>query len=258
MKITTTTYFTEYLKKTAFDIEVIFNKIDFSDDAIDVEYRIQSSAVFSSNIEGNTIDLNSFMNTKMIAETFKPQKQIQEIEDLINAYSFAKENKLNEENLLKVHEILSDKLLLKGKRGKYRSNKMGVFDSGGLVYLAIEPEYVAKEMAIFFEDINKLLLKQLSIEQLFYHAALIHLKFVHIHPMWDGNGRTARLLEKWFLSKKINSRAWKIQSEKYYKENITTYYKAINLGVNYYELNYDNCLPFLLLLPKALYQEKIS
>jgi len=255
MRISDTTYFVEYLKKIGFDIETIFNKIDFSDDAIDIEYRIQSSAVFSSNIEGNTIDLNSFMNAKMTAETFKPQKQIQEIEDLISAYNFAKENDLNERNFLEAHKILSKNLLLKSKRGKYRSNKMGVFDNGGLVYLAIEPEYVAKEISAFFEDINELLLKEISIEQLFYHAALIHLKFVHIHPLWDGNGRTARLLEKWFLSKKINSRAWKIETEKYYKENINTYYKAINLGVNYYELNYNNCIPFLLLITKALQQE---
>jgi len=255
MRISDTTYFVEYLKKIGFDIETIFNKIDFSDDAIDIEYRIQSSAVFSSNIEGNTIDLNSFMNAKMTAETFKPQKQIQEIEDLISAYNFAKENDLNERNFLEAHKILSKNLLLKSKRGKYRSNKMGVFDNGGLVYLAIEPEYVAKEISAFFEDINELLLKEISIEQLFYHAALIHLKFVHIHPLWDGNGRTARLLDKWFLSKKIKSRAWKIETEKYYKENINTYYKAINLGANYYELNYNNCIPFLLLITKALQQE---
>lgn len=82
-----------------------------------------------------------------------------------------------------------------------------------------------------------------------------NLKFVHIHPFWDGNGRSARLLEKWFLSKQINGRAWKIQSEKYYKEHLANYYDTINLGVNYYELNYDNCIPFLMLLPLSLQQD---
>jgi len=78
------------------------------------------------------------------------------------------------------------------------------------------------------------------------------LVFAHIHPFHDGNGRAARILEKWFLASKLEDKAWLIQSEKYYKENIKEYYKNINLGVNFYELNYDKCLPFLLMLPKAL------
>lgn len=94
-----------------------------------------------------------------------------------------------------------------------------------------------------------------GIAERFYHAALIHLKFVHIHPLWDGNGRSARLLEKWLLSHSLNSRAWKIQSEKYYKEHLEEYYQTINLGVNYYELDYDKCLPFLLLLAKSLEED---
>ncbi|MCK4554164.1 Fic family protein, partial [Candidatus Parcubacteria bacterium] len=60
--------------------------------------------------------------------------------------------------------------------------------------------------------------------------------------------------EKWFLAEKLDKKSWLIQSEKYYKENLEQYYKNINLGVNYYELNYDQCLPFLLMLPKALQQ----
>ena len=256
MRVTDTKYFDAYKKKVGYDIQKLFDSIDFSDKKIDLDYRIKSSAVFSSNIEGNTVDLNSFMNSIIGKQNFKPKKQIQEIEDLIKAYEFAKNHPINEQNLLKTHQILSKKLLIKDKRGKYRNDRMGVFDSTGLVYLAIEPQFVEEKMKELFNDIAILLKKNLKTEALFYHASLIHLKFVHIHPFWDGNGRTARLLEKWFLSAKINSRAWKIQSEKYYKENLSNYYKAIHLGVNYYELNYDNSLPFLMLLVEALKEEK--
>lgn len=75
---------------------------------------------------------------------------------------------------------------------------------------------------------------------------------MHIRPFWDGNGRSARLLEKWFLSTSINSRAWRIPAEKYYKNHLDDYYASVNLGVNYYELDYGRCLPFLLQLPKAV------
>lgn len=66
-----------------------------------------------------------------------------------------------------------------------------------------------------------------------------------------GNGRIARLLEKWFLSMFIGEKAWIMKSEKYYKENRSYYYKHINLGVNYYEVNMDKCIPFLGMLAKA-------
>lgn len=92
----------------------------------------------------------------------------------------------------------------------------------------------------------------MPLEEVFYHASFIHLIFVHIHPFSDGNGRAARLLEKWFLAQKIGEIAWGIQSEKYYKEHQSEYYDNINLGVNYYELDYDRCIPFLLMLVSSV------
>ena len=255
MKILENTYLKEYKKAIDVDLPSLFDTIDFSNKKIDLSYRIKASAVFSSNIEGNTIDLNSYMNSTIGKQNFKPKKEIQEIEDLIKAYEFAKNNKLNEKNLLQAHKLLGSTILIKDKQGIYRNDKMGVFDNTGLVYLAIEPQFVEEKIKELFKDINTLQKKALSIEELFYYAALLHLKFVHIHPFWDGNGRTARLLEKWFLGEKINSRAWKIQSEKYYKEHLSDYYQYINLGVNYYELNYDKSIPFLTLLVNSLKDE---
>jgi Fic family protein len=90
------------------------------------------------------------------------------------------------------------------------------------------------------------------LEEIFYYASLIHLKFVHIHPFSDWNWRIARLLEKWFLAEKLWKDLWKLKSEEFYKENRKNYYKNINLWVNYYELNYDNCIDFLLMLRESL------
>jgi hypothetical protein len=36
------------------------------------------------------------------------------------------------------------------------------------------------------------------------------------------------------------------------KENRPEYYKNIKVGENYYFLNYDKCVPFLTMLPRAL------
>jgi Fic family protein len=75
---------------------------------------------------------------------------------------------------------------------------------------------------------------------------------VHIHPFQDGNGRAGRLLEKWFLATHLGAKAWQIPAEQYYKENRPEYYRNIKLGENYYFLDYDQCVPFLTMLPRAL------
>jgi Fic family protein len=92
----------------------------------------------------------------------------------------------------------------------------------------------------------------LGVTEAFYHAALIHLVFAHIHPFMDGNGRAARLLEKWFLADKLGREAWHMPSEKYYKEHVAEYYRNIKLGLNFYTLNYDRSAPFLTMLVKSL------
>ena len=252
MKITERKYFREYSDKIGNQIADLINDFDFSETQRNFDYLTKASAVYSSNIEGNSIDLNSYMNYELNKEKFKPGKEIEEIEQLIQAYKFAQTNQLNEKNLLKSHEILSESLLIKSKRGKYRTESVGVFGKSGLAYLAVEPDFVGKQMKIFFDELTVLLKEDLTQEGVFYFASLIHLRFAHIHPFRDGNGRTARLIEKWFISEKLGKSFWQIPSEEYYKNNQQKYYDAINLGVNFYELNYDNCLPFLEMLPNCL------
>jgi Fic family protein len=252
MKIIEDKYFNQYNNLIGNQIDKLIESFDFTEKGTDLGYKTEVSAVYSSNIEGNSIDLNSYMNYKLIHEKFKPNKEIQEIENLILAYEYAQSNHLNENNFLTCHKIFAKTLVIKSKQGKYRNEKVGVFGQSGLVYLAIEPELIKETMSDFFHDLDVLLARDLSKSEVFYFASMIHLKFAHIHPFRDGNGRAARLLEKWFLTEKTGKDFWKLSSEKYYKEHQIDYYNNINLGVNYYELNYDKCIPFLLMLPKSM------
>lgn len=118
--------------------------------------------------------------------------------------------------------------------------------------MAVEAGYVQKYMNELFLEIERLLQKDVSVSEAFYYASFLHLRFVHIHPFADGNGRSARLLEKWFLASVLGREFWNIQSEKYYWEHRQEYYDAIHLGVNFYELDYSQAIPFLLLLPENL------
>ncbi len=251
-QITSKQYFDEYMSLIGKDIKNLVKNFDFNYKDLNLGYQTQASAVYSSNIEGNTIDLNSFMNFKLSNEKFKVGKELKEIEDLIRAYDFAQRECLNQKNFLNIHKILSETLVINSLRGKYRKEKVGVFGESGLVYLAIESEFIKKTMNDFFSGIEELLVNNLSVEEVFYFASFIHLKFVHIHPFRDGNGRAARILEKWFIASKLGEEFWKLPSEKYYKDNQADYYKNLNLGVNYYELNYNKSLPFLAMLPYCM------
>ncbi|MCI5211497.1 MAG: Fic family protein [Candidatus Electrothrix sp. ATG2] len=252
MDVTEKKYFAAYSSIIGNQIEELLARFDFSENSGGFEYLIKASAVYSSNIEGNSVDLNSYMNYELTKTKGRPGKEIEEIEDLVSAYTMVQDSELTEENVLRCHKVFSKTFLIKSNQGKYRIEPVGVFGKTGMAYLAVEPEFVGKEMKILFAGVAKLISKPLTTEEVFYFAALLHLRFAHIHPFRDGNGRAARLLEKWFIAEKLGKKFWKIPSEQHYKEHQPEYYAAIHLGINFYELNYDKCLDFLAMLPHCL------
>ena len=201
-------YFPAYRQQLAVDVEGTFGQLrESTPTAEDFSFYLANSAVHSSNIEGNTIDFDTYLKAAEHGLHLKT-KEFREIEDLIAAYRFAGENDISLENILKTHELLSASLLLKKERGKIRKVNVGIRSGGRLIYLAVEPEFVKAELEKLLEDIETLLAAPLTVEETFYYAAYVHLVFVNIHPFVDGNGRATRLLEKWFLAKKLGEKAW--------------------------------------------------
>lgn len=252
LKIIRQDLFDEYRKQLKVDIETAFASIKKKAQTVeDFKFYLANSAVHSSNIEGNTISFDTYLKASEFSLHLKT-KEIREIEDLISAYQFARENELTLDNILKAHEILTTSILVKKERGKIRKVKVGVRSDGRLIYLAVEPEFVKRELIKLLSDISVLLKTKLTTTEIFYYAAIIHLVFVNIHPFIDGNGRATRLIEKWFLAKKLGDNSWFITSEKNYWDNRPTYYKNLQLGVNYYEVKYEMSIPFLTMLPNSL------
>ena len=215
------------------------------------DYYEASASTYSSNIEGNTTSLDSFLKYTS-SKALKKTKEIKEIEELILAYQFAKQNTLNKSNFFKSHKILSKSFLIPSAQGKLRKGNVVIGGKEGIVYVAIDVIYLKKEFELLFKDIELLLQADLSIDQAFYFASLIHLIFEKIHPFNDGNGRAGRLLEKWFLSHFIKEKAWMIEGEKYYFENRNDYYKNLSIGFDYDSGDINKALPFLVMLSKAL------
>ena len=211
------------------------------------------SAVFSSKIEGEDIQFDSFIKHKRFGAHFQPD-YTQKIDDLYEAYQLAAFNKLTPQNILKAHALLTKNILQPNQQGKLRKGNMFVItDDGKIEYVAATPDIVQPEMDKLYSDLKMLLNAHLSFIEVFFYASLLHLIFVKIHPFEDGNGRTARLLEKWFLAEKLGAKAWFVQSEKNYYSQHQTYYNNIRkLGLEYPDLDYSQALPFLEMLPKSV------
>ncbi|MBK9109727.1 MAG: Fic family protein [Saprospiraceae bacterium] len=211
------------------------------------------SAVYSSKIEGEHIELDSYIKHKRFGIEFIPDYTLK-IDDLYNAYQFAKTAKCNSENIFLAHKILTKNILPEIRQGKIRTGNMYVTAQDGRIeYVAASPFQVTTELNKLFADLEILLNTELNIQEVFFFASMLHLVFVKIHPFDDGNGRCSRLFEKWFLAEKLGQQAWLIQSEKNYYSNHRNYYKNISLiGLEYETLDYMNALPFLLMLPQSL------
>ena len=150
--------------------------------------------------------------------------------------------------------MLTRHILPEARRGRTRTGNMYVTTPDGRIeYVAAAPHTVEEELTKLFDDLATLRTMDLSIAEVFYFASMLHLVFVKIHPFDDGNGRCARLLEKWFLAEKLGEQAWLLQSEKHYYNNHQLYYTHIRrLGLEYETLDYRAALPFLLMLPGSL------
>ncbi len=216
------------------------------------------SVMSSSKIEGEPMEIDSYVKHKLLNIEYLPELT-QKPDDLFNAYLFAKDARLNQKNFLDAHRLISEHLLPENQRGALRKTEMLVMEhkTGRIQYEAAPLAIVGERYIKLWKEIDATLKKELAIDEIFYYASFIHLAFVNIHPFADGNGRSARLLEKWFLAKKLGDRAWYIPSEKHYYQRVNDYYKNLaRLGLFYEELDYEKSIPFLLMLPQSLVFEK--
>jgi len=231
-----------------------FNQLQDSELSKDsFSFYTSVSAVFSSKIEGENIDLDSFVKHKFLKTAYQPD-YTRKIDDLYDAYLFAQQNPLNSANISLAHTLITKHILRSEMQGVFRKTNMFVVTNDGKIeYVAALPNEVEAEMEKLYADIQTLLSAELSVNEAFYFAAMLHLVFIKIHPFADGNGRTARLLEKWYLSQKLGGKSWFLQSERYYYEQHLAYYNNIRqLGIEYLDLNYSESLPFLQMLPDSV------
>jgi Fic family protein len=129
-------------------------------------------------------------------------------------------------------------LVMTGRRRPtpYREGQNVIRDhrTGAIVYMPPEAQDVPGLMADLVQWINQETARQeLPIPII---AALAHYQFATIHPYYDGNGRTARLLATLLLHRYGYGLKGIYALEEYYSEHLQDYYDALTVGEshNYY------------------------
>lgn len=154
-------------------------------------YRV--GLTYSSNaLEGNSLTESE---TKVVIEDGltiggKPLRDVYEATGHAKAYDFlyqlTKDAPVREEDILKIHRLFYGQID-KGNAGKWR--KVRVFISGSRRVLP-SPDKLPELLSAFVTWMGANEGRLHPVE----FAALVHQKFVYIHPFVDGNGRVARLL----------------------------------------------------------------
>jgi Fic family protein len=193
----------------------------------------------SNGIEGNTLNLNE---TRMVLQegmTVKGKSLREHIEitnhhDAIEFVEQVAQKKvgITEKNILNIHEIVMLKIE-KEFAGRYRNGAVRIM---GANFTPPNPLKVSSLMDELTQFINQNSLKLNDIEM----AAILHHRFVWIHPFFDGNGRTVRLLMNLFLMRKGYPPAIILKNDR------KKYYEALN------QANSGNYSKLFLLISQAI------
>jgi len=228
------------------DIEAARAVVEHIEIPPEEEFRMKQrarirSVHYSTRIEGNRLTL---AEVEKIIEGRRFQskilgKDILEVKNYWNALLrveewAVKKIPLTEELIQKLHALIE-----KGARAKptpYRDGQNMIRDSASdaIVYLPPEAKDVPALMTALVEWAYNAEKEGLPAPLI---AGLVHYQFVTIHPYYDGNGRTARLLATFILHRGGYGLNGFSSLEEHHAHNLEGYFRSLSVHPhhNYYE-----------------------
>lgn len=209
------------------------------------------STHFSTQIEGNKLSPSQVEDVLAGGGRFPGRERDEaEVRQYYQAQEFVLQqyntnDALTEKKIRTIHGLV---MYGREKPTPYRDGQNVIRDgrTGDMVYLPPEAKDVSplmKELTVWMTD--QLQRNELPIPVI---AGLAHYQFATIHPYYDGNGRTARLLTTLLLHRGGYGLHGIYSLEEYYAQHLQGYYDALSVGVshNYYFGRADaDITPFL-------------
>lgn len=196
------------------------------------------STHYSTQIEGNRLTQEQVRDVVLRGGTFpNRERDEQEVRNYYRALDYV-DTLVETGNLTEAQVQTLHGLVMTGRATPtaYRDGQNIIRDSasGGIVYMPPE----AGDVLILMTE----LLAWLEAEQASHDlpvpvmAGLAHYQFATIHPYYDGNGRTARLLTNLLLHQSGYGLKGIYSLEEYYARDLGGYYEALTVGPshNYY------------------------
>jgi Fic family protein len=141
---------------------------------------------------------------------------------------------ITQQTIQMLHALVIGEGKQRVKPTPYRDGQNVIRDgaTGAIVYLPPEAKDVGDLMQTLIEWINV----QTHVLPIPIIGAITHYQFATIHPYYDGNGRTARLLATLILHRGGYDLKGIYSLEEYYARDLGSYYQAIAVGPshNYY------------------------
>lgn len=189
-----------------------------------------SSTHHSTYIEGNNLSLAE-VRAAIQDNTHFPNREKDENEirnyykalDAVDKMALEK-NPIEEMDIKRLHGL---SFLGKTRPTAYRDGQ-NVIRSGKLVvYIPPKANDVPHLMHDLVVWINQMITENLPVPIV---AGIAHYQFATIHPYYDGNGRTARLLVTLILHKHHYGLKGIYSLEEYYAKDLQAYYQALTVG----------------------------
>lgn len=231
-----------YTNKIVDDLIKINNAkevVDLLELPVSIEEEIKKETIikrvhYSTKIEGNNLNLNE---VKEVIETEKEshERNVLEVRNYYNALMYLNKeaennNTITEELILKVHNLVDGKHL--NYKNSFRDGQNVVKDSisGKIIYLPPEAKDIKSLINQMIKEFNDKGTKDIPIP---IKAGILAYEFVTIHPFWDGNGRSARLLATYILKAYNYDLKGFYVMEEFYDKNIEDYYKSLQMGLHH-------------------------
>jgi Fic family protein len=194
---------------------------------------------YSTMIEGNQLALEEVGKVITLKEHFPGRKKDEK--EVLGYYAAlaqlekyeAQDVKISEEIIQTLHALAMSKGNTHIKPTQYRTGQNVIKDSKTNTVVYMPPE--AKDVPMLMQNLVNWINENDDLPCPLV-AAIAHYQFATIHPYYDGNGRTARLLTTLILHLGGYGLKGLYSLEEYYAKNLLAYYQALTVGPshNYY------------------------